>query len=92
MNKYTGSDFDAFLQEEGILEDVTARALKRLIALQMAEAMQQSGLTKAQLAARLQTSRSQVDRLLQPDNTAITLQSLERLARAVGKQLKVELA
>lgn len=92
MNKYTGGDFDSFLEEQGILEEVTARAHKRLLAMQMAEAMEQAGLTKSELAARLQTSRSQLDRLLQPDNTAVTLESLERMARAVGRQLKVELA
>lgn len=88
----TSSDFDEFLREEGILEEVTARAHKRLLALQLDEAMEQSRITKTQLAEKLQTSRSQLDRLLDPDNTAITLDSLERLARAVGRELKVELA
>ena len=92
MNRYTGSDFDEFLKEEGILEEVTARAHKRLLALQLDEAMEQSRITKTQLAEKLQTSRSQLDRLLDPDNTAVTLDSLERLARAVGRELKVELA
>lgn len=92
MNQYTGSDFDDFLAEEGILEEVTARARKRLLALQIQDAMEESSLTKKELAERLQTSRSQVDRLLDPDNTAVTLESLERLARAVGKRLVVELA
>jgi hypothetical protein len=92
MNKYTGSDFDEFLKEEGILEEVTARAHKRLLALQISEAMEQSQITKAQLAEKLQTSRSQIDRLLDPDNTAVTLESLERLAVAVGRQLRIELA
>jgi len=92
MNKYTGSDFDDFLREEGILEEVTARAHKRLLALQLSEAMEASKISKTQLAERLQTSRSQVDRLLDPDNTTVTLDSLERLAHAVGRQLKVELA
>jgi antitoxin HicB len=92
MNRYTGSDFDEFLREEGILEEVTARAHKRLLALQLDEAMEQSRITKTQLAEKLQTSRSQLDRLLDPDNTAVTLDSLERLAQAVGRQLRVELA
>ena len=92
MNRYTGSDFDEFLREEGILEEVTARAHKRLLALQLDEAMEQSRITKTQLAEKLQTSRSQLDRLLDPDNTAVTLDSLERLARAVGRELQVELA
>jgi hypothetical protein len=92
MNKYTGGDFDEFLKEEGILEEVTARAHKRLLALQLSDAMKASSTSKAQLARRLQTSRSQVDRLLDPDNTAVTLESLERLAQAVGKQLRIEFA
>lgn len=92
MNRYSGSDFDEFLREEGILEEVTARAHKRLLALQLHEAMEQARMSKTQLAEKLQTSRSQLDRLLDPDNTAVTLDSLERLAHAVGRELKVELA
>jgi antitoxin HicB len=92
MNRYTGSDFDEFLKDEGILEEVTARAHKRLLTLQLNDAMKASNTSKTQLAERLQTSRSQVDRLLDPDNTAVTLESLERLAQAVGKQLRVEFA
>ncbi len=92
MNKYSGSNFDDFLAEEGILEEVSARALKRLIALQIADIMQESKMTKTLLAQKLQTSRSQVDRLLDPDNTSVTLESLEHLARAVGKQLRIEFA
>jgi DNA-binding Xre family transcriptional regulator len=91
-NTYTGSDFDDFLREEGIFDEVAARAQKRLLALQLADAMKQSKLTKVQLAKRLGTSRSQLDRLLDPDNTAITLESMQRLADAVGKQLRLELA
>ena len=92
MNKYSGSNFDDFLAEEGILEEVSARALKRLVALQIADIMQESKMTKTLLAQKLQTSRSQVDRLLDPDNTSVTLESLEHLARAVGKQLRIEFA
>jgi DNA-binding Xre family transcriptional regulator len=92
MNKYSGSDFDEFFKEEGILEEVTARAHKRLLALQLADAMERAKITKTQLAERMQTSRTQIDRLLDPNYTAVTLESLERLANAVGKQLRVELA
>jgi predicted glycosyltransferase len=91
MNPYTGSSFDDFLREENILEEVTARAHKRLLALQLIDAITQSNLTKTQLAAKMKTSRAQIDRLLDPDNTAITLESLERLALALGKQLRIEL-
>jgi antitoxin HicB len=92
MNPYTGSDFDDFLVQEGILEEVSARAQKRLLALQVEDAMKRSSMTKTELAARLNTSRSQLDRLLDPDNTAVTLDSLERLALAVGTRLRIELA
>jgi len=92
MNPYTGSDFDDFLAEEGILEEVSARALKRLLAIQLEEIMAETEMTKSGLAELLQTSRSQVDRLLDPENTSVTLESLEKLARAVGRQLRVEFA
>jgi len=91
VNQYTDSNFDDFLKEEGIFEEVTAKAHKRLLALELEDAMAEMKLTKTELAKRLQTSRSQVDRLLDPDNTAVTLESLERLAQAVGKQLVVGL-
>lgn len=92
MNKYSGSSFDEFLEEEGILEEVSARAQKRLLALRIADIMIESNMTKTQLAERLNTSRSQLDRLLDPENTAVTLESLDRLARAIGKHLKIEFA
>jgi predicted XRE-type DNA-binding protein len=92
MNPYSGSNFDDFLAEEGILEEVSTRALKRLLAMQLAEIMEEAHISKSQLAETLQTSRSQVDRLLDPANTAVTLSSLDRLARAVGKQLRIEFA
>ena len=92
MNLYSGSNFDDFLAEEGILEEVSVRALKRLLALQVSEIMDEAQISKTQLAENLQTSRSQVDRLLDPDNTAVTLASLDRLARAMGRQLRVEFA
>lgn len=92
MNSYTGSDFDDFLAEEGILEEVSVRATKRLLAIQLEEIMAETQMTKSGLADLLQTSRSQVDRLLDPENTSVTLESLEKLARAVGRQLRVEFA
>lgn len=92
MNKYSGSNFDDFLAEEGILEEVSTRAQKRLLALQIEDIMVEANLTKTEVATRMQTSRSQLDRLLDPENTAVTLESLDRLARAVGKQLKIEFA
>ena len=91
-NQYSGSNFDNFLAEEGILEEVSTRAQKRLLALQIEDIIAEANLTKSEIAAKMNTSRSQLDRLLDPDNTSITLDSLGRLARAVGKQLKIEFA
>ena len=92
MNKHRGSSFDAFLEEEGILEEVSAKAQKRLFTLQLEDTMKSAGINKMSLAKRLETSRSQLDRLLDPDNTAVTLASMERLAHAVGKRLRIDLA
>ena len=92
MNKYSGSNFDDFLAEEGILEEVSTKAQKRLLALQIEDIMAETSLTKSEIAAKMNTSRSQLDRLLDPNNTSITLDSLDRLARAVGKRLKIEFA
>lgn len=92
MNQYSGSDFDDFLDEEGLLNEVSARAYKRLLALQLQDIMEATQLTKTELAEWMQTSRSQLDRLLDPDNTTVTLDSLDRLARAVGKRLVVKFA
>ena len=91
MNKHSGSSFDEFLKEEGILEEVSAKAHKRLLALQLADIMEESNITKTKLAEKLHTSRSQLDRLLDPENTSITLESLEQVAHAVGKRLRVEI-
>ena len=92
MNRHRGSSLDSFLEEEGILEEVSARAHKRLLALQLDDIMKESSMSRARLAEKLETSRGQVDQLLDPKNTSITLEMLERLASAVGKQLKVEFA
>jgi DNA-binding Xre family transcriptional regulator len=86
-----GSSFDDFLKEEAIYEDVTARAIKRVIARQLDALMQAQGLTKSNLAKRMNTSRAQLDRLLDPDNESVTLGTLTRAARAVGRQLRMEL-
>ena len=91
-NQYSGSSFDDFLAEEGILEEVSTRAQKRLLALQIEDIMAEANLTKSEIAAKMNTSRSQLDRLLDPDNISVTLDSLDRLARAVGKRLKIEFA
>jgi antitoxin HicB len=86
-----GSSFDDFLREEGIYEEVTARAIKRVIARQLGVLMQEQGLTKSELAKRMETSRAQLDRLLDPENESVTLGTLTRAAHAVGRNLRMEL-
>jgi hypothetical protein len=86
-----GSSFDDFLNKEGIYEEVTARAIKRVIAHQLDSLMEKQGLTKSALATRMKTSRAQLDRLLDPDNESVTLGTLIRAAHAVGRQLRMEL-
>ena len=92
MNKHTGSNFDDFLEEENILEEVSAKAHKRLLALQLSDIMQEKNITKTSLASKLKTSRSQLDRILDPENSSITIEVLERVAHAVGKKLHIEFA
>ena len=92
MNKYSGSNFDDFLEEEGILEEVSARAQKRLLTLQINDIMQATNINKTGLAEKMNTDIVQLERLLDPGNTSITLESLVHLARAVGKRLRIELA
>lgn len=87
-----GQRFEDFLLEQGTLEATTERAVKRVVAYQLAEAMREQGISKVEMARRLETSRSQLDRLLDPDNDGITLAVLARAARAVGRSLKLELA
>ncbi len=86
-----GSSFDVFLTEEGILEICEEQALKQILADQIIAAMQKDSLTKSAMAARMQTSRRALDRLLDPKNTGVTLHTLQRAALAVGRQLRLEL-
>ena len=86
-----GSDFDEFLEEEGLLEEATAVAVKRYIAFQLVEKMSETNLSKAEMARRMETSRSALDRLLDPDNSSVTLQTLQSAVRALGGRLKIEL-
>lgn len=89
--KNIGSNFDNFLKEEGLLEETTAMAIKRYIAFQLAEKMSVEHLSKAEMARRMETSRSALDRLLDPDNPSVTLQTLQSAAQALGGRIKVEL-
>lgn len=90
-SRHVGSSFDDFLTAEGVLQDVEARAIKRVIAWQLDESMKHAKLTKADLAKRMSTSRSALDRLLDPDNPSLTLGSLAKVAAALGKRIRVEL-
>jgi len=92
MSEHVGSGFDEFLEEEGVLAEAEAAAVKRVIAYQLAQLMKTQSLTKTQLAKRMGTSRSALERLLDPDNASVTLLTLERAARALGKRIRIELA
>ena len=91
-NEHLGSSFDDFLEEEGIRAEVEAVAIKRVIAYQIEIEMKQANLSKTAMAAKMHTSRMALDRLLDPANVSVTLQTLERAALALGKSLKIELA
>jgi antitoxin HicB len=91
-NKHLGSGFDDFLKEEGILSEAQTVAVKRVIAFQLAQEMKRHKLSKSALAVKMKTSRAALDRLLDPGNSSVTLQTLERAAHALGKRLVVELA
>jgi len=91
-NRHLGSNFDDFFREEGNLAEVEAVAVKRVIAFQIEAMMKKKHLSKSALAEKMHTSRSALNRLLDPANVSITLQTLERVALALGKRLKIELA
>lgn len=86
-----GSSFEEYLAEQGTLEETTAVAVKRVLAWQLEQAMEKKQLTKSQMAKAMKTSRSQLDRILDPDNERIRLDTLTAAARAVGRQLRIEL-
>jgi antitoxin HicB len=91
MNKsHIGSDFDDVLREEKLLDGVEAAAVKRVLAFQVAQEMKRRQLSKAEMASRMKTSHAAVERLLDPQNTSITLATLGRAAAALGKNLSVE--
>lgn len=90
-NPHTGSSFDDFLKEDGIYEEVTAKAIKRALAEQLLDGMAEHSMNKVAMAKRMDTSRSQVDRLLDPDNLKIQFDSLVRAAAAVGKSVEIRL-
>lgn len=86
-----GSSFEDFLNDEGIAEEVNALAAKRVIAWQMSEIMKKGKINKKAMAEKLNTSRSQLDRVLDPENTSVQLDTLIKVAAAIGRKLRIEL-
>lgn len=92
MNKdHLGSSLDDFLEEEGLLADAEAVAVKRVLAFQLAQLMAAQDVSKAEMARRMNTSRAAVNRLLDPDSEGATLATLEKAAAVLGRRLHVEL-
>jgi antitoxin HicB len=86
-----GSSFDDFLKDEGVYNEVETVAVKRVIAWQLEEAMKARRMSKLQMARRMKTSRSQLDRLLDPSHSGVTLETLARAAQVLGRHIRVEL-
>jgi DNA-binding Xre family transcriptional regulator len=91
-NEHVGSNFDDFLAEEGLLAGTETVAVKRVIAYQVERLMKEQNLTKTEMSRRMNTSRAALERLLDPANQSITLQTLERAAKALGRRLQITLA
>lgn len=90
-DRHKGSSIDDFLREEGVLEEFRTRAVKEVIVWQIAAAMKEQGISKRQLAGLMQTSRTQIDRLLDPKQGNVTLETLSRAADVIGRKLQVAL-
>jgi DNA-binding Xre family transcriptional regulator len=88
--EHLGSDFDDFLEEEDLLAEVEAVAIKRVVAYQIMALMEENNLTKTKMAQLMQTSRTALNRLLDPSNKSITLHTLEQAALVLGKRLRIE--
>ena len=90
-SEHLGSSLDEWLEEEGLLDQATAKAIKSTLAWQMEQAMKEQNVNKAALVRELRTSKAQVDRLLDPLNTALTLRTLTRVAQVLGKDVEIQL-
>ena len=88
-NPHIGSDFDDFLRAEGIFEEVEAGAIKKVVACMIEQAMAESHVTKTEMARRMATSRGQLNRLLDPANPSVTLTTLAKAAKAIGKKMSI---
>lgn len=92
MNKHIGSSFDDFLEEQGTIDECSAVAAKRVLAWQLTQEMEKNDVTRTELAQRMETSRASVNRLLDPNNPSVNLQTMERAARVLGRRLDIQLA
>ena len=90
-NKHRGSSFDSFLEKEGVLAEFQAKAIKEVIAWQLGEAMRERKLTKTALAALMNTSRTQISRVLDPNDGNVTIETLQRAAALLGRRVQLEL-
>ncbi len=90
-NGRVGSTFEGFLREEGVYEQTTAVAIKRVLACQLKQAMEAQGISKNQMAKRMNTSRSQLDRILDPDEPRILLDTIFKAARVLGREVRLDL-
>lgn len=90
-NRHLGSSFEDFLKDMGIHEEATTHAIKRVLAWQISEAMKAKGISKSEMAKRMNTSRSQLDRFLDPDNSKVLLETIQRAAAVIGKRVAISL-
>ena len=90
-NKHIGSSFESFLVEQGLYEEVTAIAWKRVLSWEVSEAMKREGISKGEMARRMKTSRSYLERFLDPNNPNVLLETVQKAASAVGKRLTIGL-
>jgi len=90
-NQHRGSSFEGFLKKDGLREEVHAAALKRAVALKLDDLMKKKRVNKSAMAAQMRTSRAAIHRLLDPENTSVTLATLNRAARSLGRKVKIEL-
>jgi DNA-binding Xre family transcriptional regulator len=91
-NPHVGGDFEEYLEEQGVLEEVTAAALKRVLAWELAQAMKKANVSQAELARRMKTSRAAVHRLLNEDDPSVTLSTISRAAAALGRGVKLRIS
>ena len=88
---HIGSDFDEFLAEEGLLEEAEAVAVKRVLAFQITQLMEDQNLSKSEMARRMNTSRAALERLLDPQNRSLTLHTMDKAAKSLGRRLRLTL-